>query len=300
MTQSQIREIQRNHSQKHRKNEKKVQKLINLVFAKQANIISTFAGNHGIGAAISHITHLITQQPIQDALRRSWLTVSRDYHDITLLTKKSEGKPGNTFLSDYARSHAAMQKVTDITDTTRERLVATLQQAATDKLHKRDVAKRIRESTGFSKNRSLLIARTETTMAANMGAYGSAMTSGLNLEKYWIATNDNRTRDSHAEMLGSKPLPMDELFEVGDSLMMFPGDPSGGPNEVCNCRCVLAFRPVEEQQTDDTPDEQQATQGRRRTSTKPKPSSEGDNSVEAFRTIIEGIVARINEGDNII
>ena len=99
MTQSQIREIQRNHSQKHRKNEKKVQKLINLVFAKQANIISTFAGNHGIGAAISHITHLITQQPIQDALRRSWIAVSRDYHNITLLTKKSEGKPGIPFLA---------------------------------------------------------------------------------------------------------------------------------------------------------------------------------------------------------
>lgn len=302
MNQQQIRQLQRNQSIKHRKNEKQVEKLINIVFAKQSKIITNFVSNHGISAGISHIHRLITPELMRLALRRCWLAVARDYHDITLLTRKSAGGPPvKTFVTDYANSGAAMKKVTDITDITRERLVNTLRQAGDDKLAKRDVAKRIRESTGFSAKRSLLIARTETTMAANIGAYGSAMASGLNLEKYWIATDDNRTRDSHAEMLGSKPLPMDEAFEVGSSLMMYPGDPSAPAEEVCNCRCILAFRPVEEQQSADTPDAEQARARRRPTpNTIPIQPGAGDNEGNII-TDLRNIVARLNgEGDNSI
>lgn len=265
-------------------------------FGRQSRIITKFAGNHGIAATISHLHRLITPEQIRPALLRIWISVGKDYSQFTQLTQKSDGGPGYSFITDYAAGASAMAKVTKITDTTRERLVQTLQAAAAGKLHKREIAKAISASTAFSPARALLIARTETTMAANMGAYGAALQSGVNLEKYWIATDDNRTRDSHAAMLGTKPLPMDEPFEVGSSLMMYPGDPSAPAEEVCNCRCVLAFKPVAVRQTGDSG----GSGTNRNTRTVPVRSGEDDNSAVDLRSVIEGIVARINEGDNTI
>ena len=271
-----------------------VEKLINLVFSKESKKIANFVSNQGIGAGISNINRLITPELMKLALRRCWLSVANDYHNIGKLTKKSAGGPPvKRFIVNYADSSAAMIKVTDITDITRQKLVDTLRKAGEDKLTKKDTAARIRASTGFSAKRALLIARTETTMAANIGAFGSAMDSGLNLEKYWIATNDNRTRDSHAEMLGTKPLPMDEPFDVGGTEMMYPGDPSAPPDEVCNCRCILGFRPVEIQQSYDTPDEEASRSNNRR-----RPAEDSSSSIVSD---LLNIIARVNgEGDNTI
>jgi uncharacterized protein with gpF-like domain len=57
--------------------------------------------------------------------------------------------------------------------------------------------------------------------------------------KQWLTQKDKDVRDSHAEM-DDVIIPMDEQFEVGDGkLMDGPGDPAGGPEEICNCRCTV-------------------------------------------------------------
>ena len=57
--------------------------------------------------------------------------------------------------------------------------------------------------------RAAMIARTEALHAANMGgrlsieqAIEEGNTSGFDVERTWIATNDTRTRDSHRELKG--------------------------------------------------------------------------------------------------
>ena len=60
---------------------------------------------------------------------------------------------------------------------------------------------------------------------------GNAMT------KIWIATLDNRTRDSHA-MLDGVSVPLDDIFDNG---LERPRDPNGAPAEICNCRCSLKY-----------------------------------------------------------
>ncbi len=53
----------------------------------------------------------------------------------------------------------------------------------------------------------------------------------------WHATQDDRTRDSHAEMDGQE-VAMGESFITGNgNALEFPGDPNGPPEEVINCRC---------------------------------------------------------------
>lgn len=60
---------------------------------------------------------------------------------------------------------------------------------------------------------------------------------GLKMRKVWIATPDNRTRDSHASLDG-KEIPLDKLFDNG---LERPRDPNGIPSEICNCRCSLKY-----------------------------------------------------------
>lgn len=111
-----------------------------------------------------------------------------------------------------------------------------------------DAVKEITDKADISEARARLIARTETTSAANAGAYYSALNSRVKMEKIWISTADKRTRKDHVEVNMSR-IDLTEPFNVGDYEMLYPGDKGGdgrnlvGPEELCNCRCTVAFYP---------------------------------------------------------
>ena len=95
---------------------------------------------------------------------------------------------------------------------------------------------------------------------------------GNKMHKAWIATADNRTRDSHASLDG-KEIPLDKIFDNGCSR---PRDPNGTPAEICNCRCSLKYVDVggERGQT------RSARQGEVTGSYKKSSSFEGTKSIE--------------------
>lgn len=101
-----------------------------------------------------------------------------------------------------------------------------------------DVAKRLRQVTAMDYTASERAARTALTCAENMGrqyTFEKAMQKGINGQKEWEATLDGRTRDSHREMDGVRVGIM-EKFPID---LAAPGDPSGEPEEVYNCRCTM-------------------------------------------------------------
>lgn len=104
-----------------------------------------------------------------------------------------------------------------------------------------EISKRIARDTCISAGRSsTLYARTAVTGAQNAGRMErlhEAKDMGINVKKRWMATLDNRTRDSHAELDG-ETIDVDEKFSNG---LMYPGDPSGDPSEVYNCRCTMVY-----------------------------------------------------------
>lgn len=103
--------------------------------------------------------------------------------------------------------------------------------------------------------RSEAIARTEG-LAAVSEARDEAMAQLVDaagfepdqVRRVWVATDDARTRDHHAEMDGQS-VGMDEPFISGlGNKLMFPGDPSAPAEERIHCRCsvVYEFGAVEE------------------------------------------------------
>lgn len=107
------------------------------------------------------------------------------------------------------------------------------------------------QDINFTYNRSRLIARTETVIAANTGAMLAAQTTGLKLNKVWIASRDNRTRRrprdkyDHLHMDGVI-VPKEQPFTVTGEIMMQPGDSTNGAKagNICNCRCTIGFIPI--------------------------------------------------------
>lgn len=90
---------------------------------------------------------------------------------------------------------------------------------------------------GFGSQRAFLIARTEVISYSNAGSRYAAKQTGLNLEKEWIATRDDKTRASHEDMDGERR-DMDEPYSNG---LMFPGDPHGRAGEIIQCRCTEGY-----------------------------------------------------------
>ena len=101
-----------------------------------------------------------------------------------------------------------------------------------------DAAKRISQVAEMNRSAALRDARTMINAAEQSGKlaeYEMLAEEGVDIEKGWMATLDERTRDTHAE-LDMEFVPVDEKFSNG---LMEPCDPDGDPSEVYNCRCTL-------------------------------------------------------------
>lgn len=98
-----------------------------------------------------------------------------------------------------------------------------------------DLQKRIES---MSRESAIRTARTAVTGAQNAGrldTYYAAEKMGIKCRKMWVATLDDRTRDSHAALDG-EIVENDKTFSNG---CRFPGDPRGAPGETYNCRCTM-------------------------------------------------------------
>lgn len=95
------------------------------------------------------------------------------------------------------------------------------------------------------------IARTESTAASNFGAIKSAKTFGFRVVKEWISGQDARVRRKplsrfdHLAMDGVQvPQEQPFIFNDGEDAIQFPGDPTGEPGNIINCRCAVAMVPA--------------------------------------------------------
>lgn len=106
------------------------------------------------------------------------------------------------------------------------------------------LAQRIRDAIGVTEPRARTIARTESHGARNVAAHMTmqrfesayGIPPGV-MRKEWQATEDERTRHTH-DVADGQTVGFSEPFIVGGFALAFPGDPTGPPQEVINCRCA--------------------------------------------------------------
>lgn len=93
--------------------------------------------------------------------------------------------------------------------------------------------------------RARTVAVTEVHRAYNMGATAAALRiqqqeSGPRLIKIWQSKDDSAVRPAHRLADGQAQF-VSQPFVVAGEALMAPGDPSGSPWNVINCRCKQRF-----------------------------------------------------------
>lgn len=146
----------------------------------------------------------------------------------------------------------AGRRVVGISESLRDTIARTVERGIAEGLGQDELARRIVEATSgeIGMARARRIARTEVHNAAMYGQQAAAEDSPLAFEKVWLATEDHRTRASHAKANGQR-VALDERFELQTETgatvrLLYPGDLSGPPGETINCRCVVAYEPLPE------------------------------------------------------
>lgn len=107
-------------------------------------------------------------------------------------------------------------------------------------------ANRLISVSNMDENGAKRSARTAMTAAENLGrneSYHDLKNNGIPCKFQWSATHDKRTRDTHILLDGTY---QDESGYFGEGIIdtpiQYPGDPSGDPEEIYNCRCRASLR----------------------------------------------------------
>lgn len=141
----------------------------------------------------------------------------------------------------YVHREVVRRRIVNVAETTRSQIVTAVAKGYEDGAGVAEIARNIFNTIDeISRLRADTIARTETHGAANYGSDQAARELGLPLRREWLASHDERTRDTHAAA-DAQVVGMEQPFIVGNAALMFPGDPAGPPEEVVNCRCTTRY-----------------------------------------------------------
>lgn len=191
---------------------------------------------------------------VKRSLAGAWIKAMNDGKDNAknILNKKDFGADSmtNDAFNKWVERYGLL-KATEINDTTKRDLLKKLKLILAESIENGDSLSvrvdKLRKGAEsvfaeLSEARAYLIARTETAGSVNLGQVATYKAYGVQ-EKQWLATVDNRTRDTHLFMHEVR-VPIDMAFDVprldgGNDTMQFPADASASAENVCNCRCTI-------------------------------------------------------------
>ena len=256
------REIEWRRTQiKRDKWEKKFAFLFKTVLNKQFRDLAGKIDTTNIGS--QSVLLIIDKDPVEKAMISLYRNVGADFakdqyrrlklRSADLLTKQ-EDEYEDVWMEEmeaYVRTQAG-KKITSIVAQSREQAMKIIREKinisteegwGADQLAREIKKALLTDGIEMNQWRALRIARTEVVSASNKGAMEGARKTGYAMLKFWIATYDNRTRDTHLTVEEQNPKEMDEVFRVGEAEMMEPGEAVNGdfPEEIINCRCSVAF-----------------------------------------------------------
>lgn len=206
--------------------------------------------NDGISNALAQID-TVSKRPIQRAFTQLYSQVGVYYAKRIFSGLKShygfETKNQDDIFLRQMQAWVELKGadlVVNITDNTKAQLKAVLQKGIKEGLGTDEIARQIRDSGRIGGlKRGKVIARTEIIRASNLGSISGARSTNLELRKEWIATRDDRTRETHSALDG-QIVDLDKPFNVGGFLADFPSDAVLPAGESINCRCTQAYIPV--------------------------------------------------------
>lgn len=168
------------------------------------------------------------------------------------------GAGGPTLLFDAPEVQDAIRaRVQRIMGTTERRAEQVRQVIMDADASEADLDEIVRRVAGTYEQRQIWASgasRNEVTPAVNTAMLLEAAKTGLTT-KTWLSSRDDRVRFTHTHEGGGdgQDAVLFRPFLIGGFPLMFPGDPTGPPQEVRNCRCVMTFRKDEDVEVPEHP-----------------------------------------------
>lgn len=192
---------------------------------------------------------MVRPQPMQDAYKSVYTKIGPLHAQFTLtrinrMAKKSWFSRAWAELMATFFENESSTRITQVDETTRERIRQVLADSQDLPISQRaDYIVATLDDPDFNRSRALMIARTESTTAANQGAYLGSEDADYLTAKQWLAVEDLATRPTHREADG-QVVGVDELFTVGSSECRYPGEIGLPAAETVNCRCTAVYIPL--------------------------------------------------------
>jgi SPP1 gp7 family putative phage head morphogenesis protein len=233
-----------------------------IVSKQRAEVKAALSKDGDLSVVIEHALKSVfgkdADKSVQTALTTPWMLAFKHGYDhavdvvhgkaLTDIVLKDAVGPTwdivNPTFRDWIKENGLL-RAEGINDTTQEKLrakiAASLQEGIDAGEGRGKLSNRILDATDdvydeMDRNRANTIARTESAATVNEGQFLTYRADGVE-KKEWLATQDDRTRDSHAEADG-QIVGIDESFKVGGDEMDAPGTGSDA-GENCNCRCTI-------------------------------------------------------------
>lgn len=198
----------------------------------------------GAEVAFNNYGAFVDKEPLRKFYERLYTNVAVPFAERSFESLQGKQKQEDEYYQRVIRylGIAINDRLDAVTQTTKEHIAEWLGYGLRTGQSIQDMSARIASEAG-GVTRATRIARTEIISASNLGSIEGARSTGLPLDKTWLATPGSRTRATHSEADG-QTVPMEELFSVGGSQLDFPGDWSHNADvsELVNCRCTVIYK----------------------------------------------------------
>jgi HK97 family phage portal protein len=190
---------------------------------------------------MSNISDIIskTHDEWLETLNGFYITIGSTFGQKIVVEKREFEDEIILALREYLdEEDLAVAEMGFIEETTITAVMLQVEQALDEGWAMGDIQQAIIDTGVFSESRALMLARTITGNAVNLGQWKSAELSGAKYKTWRTALFE--VRDSHKKMEGVT-VGIDEDFHVGHELARYPLDNRLSPAERANCRCTLTY-----------------------------------------------------------
>lgn len=210
--------------------------------------------DRGIASGISFLHGSVSNERLSKVIEQLYLEVGLRYSRLHFREMKLQTKGfgfnqiWTNFIKNYLQRFLIEKITFDVSTSTRDFLLKTLNQAITEGWSVDRTVKEI-ENLPFLRYQAARIVRTEVGRAANVGTKAQSETFPYEQMKEWISAHDKRVRGvdpkDHASHIGLDGMRINagDLFKDprnGD-LLDHPGDPRASAESTINCRCTVAY-----------------------------------------------------------